>query len=85
MLQCSNAERIYSLFSIISIFFFSSFTIQQTHIVAFVRNRLPKFTKKMLTDRKVSLYLVYEMMFLWNTYSNISPNHLEIIVESIYF
>lgn len=66
-------------------FFFSSFVIQQTHIVAFVQNRLPKFTENMLTDRMISLHLVYEMMFLWNTYSNMSPNHLEIIVESIYF
>lgn len=67
-----------SLFSILPII-----NTQQTHIVAFVQNRLPKFTENILTDRRISLYLVYEMMFLWNTYSSIGPNHLEIIIESI--
>lgn len=77
MHQCFNAESLYSLS-------FPS-SMQHTHIVAFVQNRLPMFTENILTDRMISLYLVYEMMFLWNTYSNIRPNHLEIIIESIYF
>lgn len=45
----------------------------------FVQSRVLKFND--LNDKTFWRFLVYEMMFLWSTFSNIRPDHLKLIVE----